>query len=127
TAGFQDLSLILGSISLFHLMHSYKVINVSIFSIYIEYGCYCCYRRSIITFTYLDNGDNLIILSVYSGWFHSLDNDTPCFRNIWRICSKFHILASIITVIFLQKVIGRLYDRLYCVIVHFPNDNEIRK
>jgi uncharacterized membrane protein len=37
------------------------------------------------------------------------------------------ILASIITVIFLQKVIGRLYDRLYCVIVHFPNDNQIRK
>jgi hypothetical protein len=35
------------------------------------------------------------------------------------------IPASIITVIFLQKVIiGRLYDRLYCVIVHFPNNNQ---
>jgi len=35
------------------------------------------------------------------------------------------IPASIITVIFLQKVIiGRLYDRLYCIIVHFPNNNQ---
>jgi hypothetical protein len=33
------------------------------------------------------------------------------------------IPASIITVIFLQKVvIDRLYDRLYRVIVHFPHD-----
>ena len=35
------------------------------------------------------------------------------------------ILASIVTVIFLQKVIGRLYDRLYRAIVHLPNDNQI--
>jgi hypothetical protein len=36
------------------------------------------------------------------------------------------IPASIITVIFLQQVIGkRLYDRLYCVIVHSsPDDNQ---
>jgi hypothetical protein len=35
------------------------------------------------------------------------------------------IPASFITVIFLQKIIiGRLYDRLYCVIVHFPNNNQ---
>ena len=36
------------------------------------------------------------------------------------------IPASIITVLFIQKVVSRLYDRLYYLIVHLPNDNNKR-
>src|ERR687890_500096 len=124
TAGFQDLSLILGSISLFYLMHSYKVINVSIFSISYDMAAdrLLLFHILIIGIIFL-----LFLFTIASSIFlimiflASEMSGEFAANSMWLAM----IPASFITVIFLQKIIiGRLYDRLYCVIVHAPNNNQ---
>jgi uncharacterized membrane protein len=109
-------------------MHSYKVINVSIFSYILNMAAADTGQllllhiliMGIISLFFLFTVASSILLimiliaSEISGEFAA--------NSMWLAT----ILASIVTVIFLQKVIGRLYDRLYCVIVHFPNDNHIQ-
>jgi hypothetical protein len=110
-------------------MHRYKVINVSIFSYILNMAAAATGQllllhiliMGIISLFFLFTVASSILLimillaSEISGEFAA--------NSMWLAT----ILASVITVIFLQKVIGRLYDKLYCVIVHFPNDNHIRK
>ena len=110
-------------------MHSYKVINVSIFSYILNMAAAAAATgqllllhiliMGIISLFFLFTVASSILLimillaSEISGEFAA--------NSMWLAT----ILASIVTVIFLQKVIiGRLYDRLYCIIVHFPNDNQ---